>query len=87
MAAPATLHVRVISPDKLLYDGDASLVIAPGTIDTLGIFPGHTPFYAELQKGEIVIQGEKEELFQLKTGIIRLRDTTLTIILIPPDIE
>lgn len=76
----AELHVTVINPDNVIFEGKARLIFAPGVRGTLGIMPGHTPMFAELVKGEILIQGEKEELVPLETGILKVRGDKVTIL-------
>ena len=36
------LKVKIIHPDKLLFEGEAEYVVAPGVTGALGIMPGHT---------------------------------------------
>lgn len=74
------LKVKIINPDKILFNGEADYVLAPGTFANLGILPGHTPLYAELCKGEIFIQGQKEELLAIESGIIRVQSDQVTIL-------
>ncbi len=38
-----TLHVNIVSAEKLLYSGIAEVVIAPGARGELGIYPRQTP--------------------------------------------
>jgi len=75
------LKVRVIHPDRVMFEGEADFVMAPGTKGSLGIFPTHTPLYAELVAGEVHIQGDKEETFALEGGIIKVRNDEVTILL------
>jgi F-type H+-transporting ATPase subunit epsilon len=83
LAAPTALTVKIYSPDRVVFDGTAQLVLAPGTIDTLGIFPGHTPLYAELVAGDVIVQGASESVVSIKQGILRLRDAELVLLIIP----
>ena len=74
------LKVKVIHPDKVLYRGMAELVLAPGKKGTLGILPGHTPMFAELIKGDLYIQGNSEELFNIESGILKIKNDELTVL-------
>lgn len=38
-----TLTIRVISPDKTVWDGPADEVILPSTTGQLGVLSGHAP--------------------------------------------
>jgi F-type H+-transporting ATPase subunit epsilon len=77
------LTVRIVNPDKIVYDGTAEYLIAPGVHGGLGIMPGHTPLFAELVSGDILIQNEKEELVAVESGIVRVKNDTVTILIGP----
>ena len=78
-----SLTVRIIHPDRVLFEGTAELVLVPGKKGTLGILPGHTPMFAELIAVEISVQGEKEELLAIESGILRIHHDELTILVGP----
>ncbi len=46
-----TLTVRVISPDKTIWDASAQEVILPSTTGQLGILSGHAPLLTALDTG------------------------------------
>ena len=48
-----TLHLQIITPDKLLVREEADQVQIPGKNGYLGILPGHAPLITELMIGEI----------------------------------
>jgi F-type H+-transporting ATPase subunit epsilon len=48
-----TLHLQIITPDKMLVREDADQVQIPGKNGYLGILPGHAPLITELMIGEI----------------------------------
>jgi F-type H+-transporting ATPase subunit epsilon len=48
-----TLHLQIVTPDKLLVRDDADQVQIPGKSGYLGILPGHAPLITELMIGEI----------------------------------
>ena len=48
-----TLHLQIVTPDKLLVREDADSVQIPGKNGDLGILPGHAPLITELRIGEI----------------------------------
>ncbi len=48
-----TLHLQIVTPDRLLVSEDAEQVQIPGKNGELGILPGHAPLITELQIGEI----------------------------------
>ncbi|MGB7552826.1 MAG: F0F1 ATP synthase subunit epsilon [Candidatus Korobacteraceae bacterium] len=48
-----TLHLQIVTPDRLLVREDTDQVQIPGKNGELGILPGHAPLITELQIGEI----------------------------------
>jgi F-type H+-transporting ATPase subunit epsilon len=55
-----TLTVRVIAPDKTVWDGSAEEVILPSTTGQLGILSGHAPLLTALDTGVMRVRPEKE---------------------------
>ena len=53
--ADRTLGVRVVSPEKVVYEGRASSLVAPAWDGQVGILPGHAPFLALLGSGELTV--------------------------------
>ena len=45
------LAVRVIAPDKTVWDAEAEEVILPSTTGQLGILTGHAPILSALDTG------------------------------------
>lgn len=81
------LQVKIIDPNKVVFEGSTEYIIAPGVKSDLGIFPNHTPLYAELKAGDIVLHGEKESSFTIESGIIKVQDDVVTILVIAPKVE
>ena len=54
----ATLEVQLVAADRLVYEGEATLVRARTLGGELGILPGHQPLLGVLVEGEIKINGE-----------------------------
>jgi F-type H+-transporting ATPase subunit epsilon len=42
------LHVQVVSPEQVLYEGDAEMVVCRTTEGEIAFLPGHTPFLGAL---------------------------------------
>ncbi|HSM80418.1 MAG TPA: ATP synthase F1 subunit epsilon [Nodosilinea sp.] len=54
------LTVRVIAPDKTVWDAEAEEVILPSTTGQLGILAGHAPLLTALDIGVMRLRAEKE---------------------------
>jgi F-type H+-transporting ATPase subunit epsilon len=60
------MPVRVVSVERLLFEGDADFVLARSLDGELGILPHHSPLLAALAPGELRIDktgGGSEHLF------------------------
>jgi F-type H+-transporting ATPase subunit epsilon len=55
-----TLNVRVISPDKTVWDSSAQEVILPSTTGQLGILSDHAPLLSALDVGVMRVRPDKE---------------------------
>jgi F-type H+-transporting ATPase subunit epsilon len=55
-----TLTVRVIAPDKTVWDSEAEEVILPSTTGQLGILGGHAPLMTALDTGVMRVKSNKE---------------------------
>ena len=58
----ATLHLEIVTPEALVYQGEVDAVIVPGVEGELGILPHHVPLMTQIFPGELRIQQGKKEL-------------------------
>lgn len=78
----ATLHVRVVSPEKVVYEGEAASVVAPAWDGQVGILPRHAPMIALLGAGELSIDlpgGGAEEWF-VAGGALKVENDQVTVL-------
>jgi F-type H+-transporting ATPase subunit epsilon len=54
------LTVRVIAPDKTVWDAEAEEVILPSTTGQLGILSGHAPLLSALDTGVMRVRDGKD---------------------------
>lgn len=79
----ATVHVELVSVERLLWSGEARMVIARTTEGELGILPGHAPLLGELAAGGIVRvqQDAGEELtFAVHGGFLSVTEDGVSIL-------
>ena len=48
-AEPMPLHVEVVSPESILYEGEADMVVCRPTDGEIAFLPGHAPFVGALE--------------------------------------
>jgi len=68
------LKVSVISPEAVLYEGDAETVVAPAFDGEVGILTGHAPMVTLLGKGELLIRSDAAEprRFAIEGGFLQV---------------
>jgi len=80
----ATVHVELVSVERLLWSGEARMVIARTTEGELGVLPGHAPLLGELAPGGIVrIQQEDvgdELVFAAHGGFLSVTEDGVSIL-------
>ncbi|MEX0916499.1 MAG: hypothetical protein WDZ44_00095 [Candidatus Spechtbacterales bacterium] len=64
------LHIRVLTLQEKLYEGEVSQITAPGTEGEFTVLPGHLPFLTTLAKGslKLVDQNREEHFVEIETG-------------------
>ncbi len=76
-----TLTVRVISPDKTVWDSEAQEVILPSTTGQLGILSGHAPLLTALDTGVMRVRAEKDWMpIALMGGFAEVEEDEVTIL-------
>ncbi|MGJ3247531.1 MAG: ATP synthase F1 subunit epsilon [Elainellaceae cyanobacterium] len=75
------LTVRVIAPDKTVWDSAAEEVILPSTTGQLGILSGHAPLLTALDTGVMRVRSEKDWVaIALMGGFAEVENDELTIL-------
>lgn len=76
-----TLTVRVISPDKTVWDAPAQEVILPSTTGQLGILTNHAPLLTALEIGVMRVRDDKDwTAIALMGGFAEVDNNELTIL-------
>lgn len=81
MATRATMHVEVVTAERELFNGEADMVVAPGTEGMLGILPRHAALLTTLKTGEmrIKLNGAEEPLF-ISGGFLEVSNNRVTVL-------
>lgn len=74
------LHLKIVTPEKLIFDEEVSMVTLPSSEGELGILPRHANLMAKLVPGELRIKkGNSMEVMAVGAGFLQMTDNTLTI--------
>ncbi|HSA55422.1 MAG TPA: ATP synthase F1 subunit epsilon [Gemmatimonadaceae bacterium] len=67
------LKVSVISPERVLFEGEAESVVAPAFDGEVGILPQHAPMMTLLGKGELRLGPDGSVgRFQVEGGFLQV---------------
>ncbi len=80
---PDPLHVELVSVERPIWSGEATMVIARTTEGELGILPGHTALLGELAEGWVVRiqqEGDKELVVAVHGGFLSVTDDGVSIL-------
>lgn len=76
-----TLTVRIITPERVLFEGEADGVVATAWDGEFGILPGHAPMMVVLGIGEFRLRrGETYEWFAIGEGFLHVLDDVVTVL-------
>ena len=76
-----TLTVRVVAPDKTVWDSNAEEVILPSTTGQLGILSGHAPMLTALDTGVMRVRPGKDWVaIALMGGFAEIEENEVTIL-------
>jgi F-type H+-transporting ATPase subunit epsilon len=78
-----TLHVDVVSAEKSLFSGLAEVVVVPGEMGELGIYPRHAPLLTRIKPGSVRIKlpfQSEEELIYVSGGMLEVQPSVVTIL-------
>lgn len=65
------MHVSIVSPEEMVWEGDADMVVARSPEGEFAILRGHIPFLAALVPGIVkVVSGNSQEIFFVSGGVL-----------------
>ena len=76
------MQVELVTPEQVLYQGEASMVIVRTLDGDIGILPGHAPVLGALRPGRvrIVKPDGSEEVAVVDSGFVEVIDDRVTIL-------
>ena len=78
-----TIHLDVVSAEKMIFSGLAEIVIVPGEQGELGIYPRHAPLLTRIKPGSVRIKEPNQEEFTLiyvSGGMLEVQPDVITIL-------
>lgn len=78
----ASLNVRVVSPDRVVFEGEAQGMVVPVWDGQVGILPGHAPMLALVGSGELSLDrpGGGSDTFHVAGGVLKVERDNVTLL-------
>ena len=75
------IRCEIISQDRLVFQGEADLVLLPGADGDMGILPHHAPLLTTLKYGVIKVRAKgQEKYFTVAGGIAEVQPDIVTVL-------
>ena len=75
------LHTRLITPEKVLFEGEVRSVVAPAVNGMLGVLGGHAPLMASLGSGVLKLAtGSDKSYYAVTGGFLQVKDNSVIVL-------
>jgi len=75
------MTLNILTPDKLVYDGDVTSVTVPGSNGSFQILKNHAPIISSLTDGDVIIKvNNQEEIIGIKGGVVEVLNNKIVIL-------
>ena len=74
------LQLKIVSPEKVEYDGAAERILVPGTMGQFEILNDHAPIISTLQKGTVeYINKEGKTSLEILGGFVEVQKNQVSL--------
>jgi len=75
------IRCEIVSQDRMVWEGEADIVIVPGEAGEMGILPNHAPLLSTLKFGFLKVRSKgNEEVFTVAGGVIEVQPNLITVL-------
>ena len=75
------MKLTIITPDKPVYDGEATSVTVPGSAGSFEILKDHAPIVSTLEDGKVIIRTSgNEEVIRIIGGVVEAAHNQITVL-------
>jgi len=75
------IRCEIVSQDRMVFEGDADIVVVPGVIGEMGILPNHAPLLSTLKFGILTVRYQgREEYFTVAGGVVEVQPDIITVL-------
>ena len=74
------LQLKIVSPEKIEYDGVAERILVPGTLGQFEILNDHAPIISTLQKGTVeYVNKEGKTSLEIQGGFVEVQKNQVSL--------
>lgn len=74
------LQLRIVSPEKIIFDGEVDLVTVPGTMGSFQILNNHAPIISSLEVGKVeYVIGNDRASFDINGGFVEVKKNVVSL--------
>jgi F-type H+-transporting ATPase subunit epsilon len=74
------LQLKIVSPEKVEYDGAADRILVPGTMGQFEILNDHAPIISTLQKGTVeYVNREGKTSLEIQGGFVEVQKNQVSL--------
>ncbi|REA56007.1 ATP synthase F1 subunit epsilon [Dyadobacter luteus] len=75
------MHLDIITPDKKVFNGEATAVTLPGTEGQFQILNRHAPLVSTLGKGEVVVDvSGTKQTYTIDGGVVEVLNNKVLVL-------
>lgn len=75
------IRCEIVSQDRMVYEGDADIVVLPGMDGEMGVLPHHAPLLTTLKFGIIKVRAKgAEQIFAVAGGVAEIQPSIVTVL-------
>ncbi len=77
------MTLEILTPDKKVYEGEATSVTLPGTLGFFEILNHHAPIVSTLEDGKVIVRNGttvKEEVYFIQGGVVEASNNKVIIL-------
>ncbi len=77
-----TFKLKIITPEKIFFEGDVEQLTARTAVGNVGILAGHAPYVANIIESPLKIRavGEDDKLAAVSSGFIKADESSATVV-------
>ena len=73
------IKLRVISPERVEFDGNVNSVLVPGTLGQFEILRNHAPIISSLSKGDVVYDNGEKHTVAISAGFVSVHNNVVDV--------